>query len=297
MSTRYSDHGINTISDVEIYKASFNIKNNKKQIYHLRMDYNDTVSAFDTIQFFRTSVLPTINNPFVCIISGEDLTFPNQVDIRWQEKKQLELIKGTYNDIINHPLLLHCYIENMDELNSKTSPLPIGINPREMPEYNIDYILKYMNNCSTIKSRDLKVISIHRSRPGDRDIINNLNQTHWKDYVISDGNYYKDTWWQLLQSYPFIICAHGGGIDPCPKVWEALCVGCIPIIKHSTLDDIYSQFPIVIVDNWEPQTISHDNLINWIEKYSKYYDNSVLRSEWVHKLSLIYWKDKIKSHF
>lgn len=297
MSTRYSDNGINTISDVEIFKGNMNIKNDKKQIYHLRMDYNEETSAWDTLSYFRKEVISTINNPFVMIITGEDLTFPNQVDPRWQEYIQLDLIKNTYNDIINHPLLIHCYIENRDSTHNKTSSIPLGMNPREMPDHNIDYITKYMDNYPSIKSRDLKAISIHRLRDGDREIINDLNIKHWSDYVINNGNYLKDSWWKLLQTYPFIICAHGGGLDPCPKVWEALCVGCIPIIKHSALDDVYSNFPVVFVDNWEPNTISLKNLLDWREKYSEYYDNPDIRKSWINKLYLNFWGDKIKSHF
>ena len=297
MSTRYSDDGINTISDVEIYKANMNIKNDKKQIYHIRMDYNGIVCAFDTLKFFRNEVISTINNPFVMIITGEDFTFPNQVDPRWQEYVQLDLIKNTYNDIINHPLLIHCYIENRDSPHNKTSSIPLGINPREMPDHNIDYITKYMDHYSPIKSRDLKVVSIHRLRAGDREIINDLNIRCWSKYVINTGNYSKDSWWNLLQTYPFVICAHGGGLDPCPKVWEALCVGCIPIIKHSALDDVYSNFPVVFVNNWEPNTISQENLLEWREKYSEYYDNPDIRRSWINKLYLNFWGDKIKSHF
>jgi len=293
MSTRYNDYGINTISDVEIFNKSINVKNNEKKIYHLRLDFNIHSSAWETMAFFRNEVFHTINNPFIFIITGEDLTFPNQLDIRWQEPYQLELIKGVYNDIINHPLLIHFFIENRDETHIKTSSLPLGLNPREMPDNNIDYIIKYMNNYSPISSRDLKVISIHRNRPGDREIINTLNKTDWKDFVISSGNYSKDSWWQLLQTYPFIICAHGGGLDTCPKLWEALCVGCIPIVKRSALNDVYSEFPIVIVENWNNNTINISNLIEWRNKYSKYYDNPTLRKEWIYKLYLNYWKNKI----
>jgi hypothetical protein len=152
-----------------------------------------------------------------------------------------------------------------------------------------------MNNFKQIENRPLKVISLHRKRPGDRVIIDNFNNSDWKDFVISSGNYKKDSWWELLQSFPFVICAHGGGIDPCPKVWEALCVGCIPIIKSSAMNDVYTEFPIVIVDSWDTNTISLNNLLKWREQFSEYYDNPVLRNKWVHKLYLNYWKDKIKN--
>jgi hypothetical protein len=96
-------------------------------------DFNTTSSAWETMEFFRKNVLHTINRPFVFIITGEDITFPNQVDVRWQEPYQLELIKGLYNDVLYHPLLIHFFIENRDEIHEKTSSIPLGLNPREMP--------------------------------------------------------------------------------------------------------------------------------------------------------------------
>ena len=296
MSTRYNDFGINTISDVEIFKAKMKIKNNNKKIYHIRLDYNKQTSAWDTLKFFIETVYPQINNPFVMIISGEDLTMPKQVDPRWQEKEQLNLIRKTYDLIINHPLLLHCYIENKDSNHIKTSSIPLGINPREMPRANIDYIIKYMNNIPPIKNRDLKCICIHRTKKGDREIIDKL-KINWKDFIITSKNYRHDSWYKLLQTYPFIICAHGGGIDLCPKIWEALCVGCIPIIKHSSLDDTYDEFPVVYVDSWEKDTITLDKLKNWINEYSKFFDNIEIRKKWINKLYLAYWKQKILNHF
>jgi hypothetical protein len=242
-------------------------------------------------------VLPEIDCLFVLIITGEDITIPNQLDIRWKDPQHLSLIKNTYIDIVNHPLLLHCYIENRDEPHIKTSSIPLGINPREMPDYNVDYLLRYMDYIPPLKTRNIKVICIQRDRPGDREKINKLKISHWSNNVIIDGDYNHDSWYKLLQTYPFIICAHGGGIDPCPKIWEALCLGCIPIIKHSALDDIYQQFPIVFVNNWEPDTINVENLNAWLEKYSKYYDDNELRKQWVSKLFLHYWKEKINSHF
>lgn len=297
MSTRYSNVGINTISDVEVFKCSMYVKHDKKQIYHVRLDYNAHCSAWDNLVFFAERVLPTISQPFVCILSGEDLTFPNQLDVRWREPHNLALIRRVYNGVVNHPQLIHCFIENRDEVHPKTSSLPIGINPREMPNLNIDYIIKYLHSplTSLIENRPLKVISIHRNRPGDREKINILNHTSWKDIVICSGNYSQDTWWELLRTYPFVVCAHGGGIDPCPKVWEALCVGCIPIIKHSVMDDVYSQLPIVIVDEWNETTLAVENLIKWREQFSPFFNDQLLKETWTPKLYLNYWKEQVLS--
>ena len=107
----------------------------------------------------------SINHPFIIIITGEDLTFPNQVDTRWQCPPHLELIKTLYTSIIEHPQLIHCFIENRDEIHPKTSSLPLGINPREMPQSNPDFILNYMKSIPHIEGREPKVICIHNDRP------------------------------------------------------------------------------------------------------------------------------------
>ena len=135
-----------------------------------------------------------------------------------------------------------------------------------------------MDNYTKRKSRPLKTICIHRHRYGDREVINKLKKS-WQDHIIT-GNYYKhDTWYKLLQSFPFIICAHGGGLDPCPKMWEALCIGCIPIVKEfPSMNEIFKEFPVVVVKNWNPETISLTNMEKWIENLAEYYDNLELRN-------------------
>jgi len=298
LATRYSDRGINTISDVEVFKSHMNIKNYKRQIYHVRMDDNKITTPWDTLEFFTETVLPTINRPFVCLVTGEDITVPNQIDPRWQDQHYKSIMRKFYDSIVNHPLLLHFYIENRDEVHEKTSSLPLGLNPRDSPGDNIDFILDYVSSKpEPMMNRQLKAICIHRDRPGDREIVNKFRDSDWKENVITGTHYILWTWYDVLRSYPFIICAHGGGVDPCPKIWEALIIGCIPIIKHSAMDDVYKQFPVVFVDSWDKDTIQTANLEKWRDEYAKYFDDPELRKEWTRKLYLNYWAEKIKSHF
>ena len=43
----------------------------------------------------------------------------------------------------------------------------------------------------------------------------------------------------FLMNTSFTACAHGGGVDPAPKAFEALAAGSIPIIASSALDAAY----------------------------------------------------------
>lgn len=295
LSTRYSDRGINTISDIVIWKAKTHfIKDVKPKIYHIRLDYNHEKSAFDNILHFLNNVLPHIKLQFVAIVTGEDLTCPNQVDVRWNYKEVKQLMRIFHDNIVNNKYCIHFYIENRDEVHEKTSSLPLGLNPREFPNGNIDILLQHMDYGQ--QKRELKAVCIHRMRAGDREHIENIKH-NWKDCIIDNGDYTHESWWNLLKTTEFVICAHGGGRDPCPKVWEALCLGCIPIIKHSVMDDAYYNFPIVFVDNWDVDTINTDNLKKWNEDYRIFYENPIYREIWVHKLYLKHWSTKILSHF
>ena len=43
-----------------------------------------------------------------------------------------------------------------------------------------------------------------------------------------------------MGSYLFTICVHGGGLDVNPKLWEALLIGVISIIRENKpYTDIY----------------------------------------------------------
>ena len=46
------------------------------------------------------------------------------------------------------------------------------------------------------------------------------------EFQHSKGMTHKDFLSHMVQ-YPFIVCVHGGGMDPSPKAWEALMLGMI----------------------------------------------------------------------
>ncbi len=102
---------------------------------------------------------------------------------------------------------------------------------------------------------------------------------------MADGVQHSD-FVKLVASVPFIACAHGGGMDPSPKAWEAIMYGTIPIIQRSTLDDAYSHLPVAFVDSWEEllqpanHTALQEKLQGWIKQLQPYYqDGSELRKK------------------
>jgi len=94
----------------------------------------------------------------------------------------------------------------------------------------------------------------------------------------------KDTW--IAQSeYAFVISPPGNGLD-CHRTWEALCLGCIPIVKTSDLNSLYEDLPVFVVSSWSD--ITGQALENIIETFR----NRQFKYE---KLNLSYWMGKINS--
>jgi len=62
-------------------------------------------------------------------------------------------------------------------------------------------------------------------------------------------------YWDMLAKSAFIISPPGGGVD-CHRIWEALYLKTIPIVKY---DECFSQFkhlPIFFIERWEDVTVS-----------------------------------------
>ena len=85
--------------------------------------------------------------------------------------------------------------------------------------------------------------------------------------------------------YAFVVSPHGNGLD-CHRTWEALCLGCIPIVKTSAIDSLFDELPVLIVKDWSDVTKELlDSTISTFKDKSFNYD----------KLTLKYWMDKINN--
>lgn len=85
--------------------------------------------------------------------------------------------------------------------------------------------------------------------------------------------------------YAFVISPFGNGYD-CHRTWEALCLGCIPIVRTSGLDPLYEGLPVLIVDEWS--SVSMDLLQRTIQEFEK-------KTFDYDRLTLAYWMDRIRN--
>ena len=111
-----------------------------------------------------------------------------------------------------------------------------------------------------------------------------MNQFKNKSFCyVTKVKPYKEYLEDLAQS-KFVLSPAGTGLD-CYRVWEAILVGCIPIIKSSSLDSLYVDLPVLIIDDW--------NQIN--ENFLEYnYRQISLNKYNQKKLFIDYWLNLLK---
>lgn len=88
-----------------------------------------------------------------------------------------------------------------------------------------------------------------------------------------------------MAQYKFTLSPRGLGPD-CYRTWEAMLVGCIPVLHTCYLDGLYSDLPVLFVDRWEDVTP---------EFLEKKYKEISLKKHNVEKLYMEYWWKKIEA--
>ena len=277
------------------------IINEKKIFYNKDYDKINTIfinmrNGILMINFFIINILPKLKKKINLVIAGDDHTFPNSIDIR-SKKSSINDIK-IYKNLIHHKFINKIFVENLDEyIDNNVIPIPLGIDSRHcIPSFQFFLKFENINEKKPLKITNFNMNRTMKGQWEERGKVWNLCNNEWKNYFIETKNLKHEEYLKKMGDYWFTICVHGGGIDPCPKVFDALLIGVIPIIKNNKpLTTIYEELPIVIVDDWDILTINEKKLNEWYEKYKNYFFNKEERKKILYKLSMNYWLDKINN--
>ena len=234
------------------------------------------------LEIFTKQYLHSINTEFVLVTGDEDTTIPYDIPYISME-------------ILNNKYLLCWYAQNCVSTTDKLKQIPIGFNffsiargaiPSWGPQQSIhDQEEDIFRLVRENKGKDrIKLcygnFHLHITNPCRYDVINIVP----KDLVYYEpSSTYRINCWTNMVKYKFVLSPPGNGID-CHRTYEAIALGCIPIVKSSPLDPLYEGLPVIIVQDWSEVTRE------LLEKEYPY--NMDIYSE---KMYLQYWIDKINS--
>jgi hypothetical protein len=231
-----------------------------------------------------------ISDPFILVSGDADESTP--VDIFAHEQDFLRFIES--------PKIIHWFGQNGVVQHPKFSQIPIGLDyhtmsqgqtfwgPQLTPPQQEAMITKIKNEALPLSRRILKA---HANFHFLMTTKYGMDRVRAKELIPSDLVDYetcrvdRETTWRNQSQYAFVISPHGNGLD-CHRTWEALCLGCIPIVRTSPLDSLYEGLPVYIVKDWSD--VTEENLKRVLSDFSQ-------RKFDLNRLTLKYWIDKINS--
>lgn len=236
--------------------------------------------------------------PISVVMGGTDRTFPSSIDKRHSTNGPV--LHRIYRRLLKLQRVCKVFIENMDKRTSdKESPISLGIlyKSAKLPlignyslppvRYSAPYTFTDFNRPNRFPEAEPQFSTRIRVR--------HLVENSWMNMVSTIGPVAPRIFLSKLRRSPFTLCVHGGGLDPCPKVYEAILAGVIPIVRcRPPLTEAFADLPIAFVKSWRRSSINKKKLSDWYEKLSPHYIDPGKRQEVLRKLSLDHWGQKIQ---
>ena len=239
------------------YKITHNYYNYGHIEYSNWENMEDGDAIHIPTEYMNIYLLDKLPKKVVIVCGDSDITFPNNC--------------FTYEDFyrfINDDKIIHIFIQNNTIVHPKVTHMPIGLDyhtlavtdthewGERMSPVNQEALIKNIPRSPFWEREVLCYSNYHFAIRGTyvNDRIDAFNQ------VPKELVYYEPTKVTRINShikmsnYAFVISPMGNGMD-CHRTWEALCLGCIPIVKSSALNCLYTNLPVLIVENWRDVTI------------------------------------------
>jgi len=239
----------------------------------------------DALIKFSYDYLDKIIYPFTLVTGDSDTPITNNLI-------QHESIQR----ILNNSNLINWFAQNLIANHSKLIALPIGLDYHTMWERPNTWGIKQQ----TAIAQEVLLINTLRSSPdladrilagycnwhfqierGDRkECLNKIN----KEFCLFENNFLpRKSTWERQAECMFVISPEGAGMD-CHRTWEALLLGCIPVVRRSRFTDIFNNLPVYIVDDWSEFSFSNGiKIINLFQElefdfnylFNKYWSNKI----------------------
>lgn len=245
----------------------------------------------DLLKYFVNNILPKIQVTFVLVSGDSDLCVPIEA------LSQRETIQ-----LINSPYLLKWFAQNTRiQYNDKIVQVPIGLdyhtifnNPNcnwnlpeecKLPLEQEKILQNIISNSKPFYERIPKIY-VNFSTENDRFKQRNISIKTIPNFLMEINQIFtpRTDNWKKMKEYSFILSPFGIGMD-CHRTWEALCLGCIPIICAPDFQKMFEDLPVLIINDWSKinEKLLNETIILFKDKKFNY-----------DKLTLQYWKDKIQ---
>ena len=229
----------------------------------------DTIFVdFGYFDLFIEKYLPRIQNQFILITSNYgsgDAAVP-----------------GRFGHLAFHPKIYAWFLQNLDrEPEGNLIPIPIGLASRHWLHGNTNVFQQVIEDIQIRKpSKTIPIYVNLTYRPERADCIEYFQNMK----IPSEKFKCLKKYLQDLARSEFVICPRGNGLDT-HRLWEALLMGSYPVVQTSTLDSLYEDLPVVVINRWDEVT----------PEFLRQKKLEFQKESWkLAKLYAPYWFDKVR---
>lgn len=210
----------------------------------------------DSVPLFINEVLEKIRHPFILVTGDSDLA------VNASTIHNIELL-------LSNPYLKKWFAQNLSYDHAKIEAMPIGLdfhsawqNPRHysgryiLPAHQEGELRRICRAAKKFSKRDPLIVCdwIGHSRYGDREearlgIPENAR-------FVPTRRLPRHELWQEYSKHAFVASPSGMGMD-CHRTWEAIALGCVPIVKRSPLARLTEGMPVLVVESWSQVTFEY----------------------------------------
>ena len=254
----------------------------------------ENMKPYDTVYFSNLTLRKIykqlrqiVTKPFILVTGEGDCECPNQI---FETNSEFE-------DFIKWDKLKHWFCQNTLITHPKITLIPLGLDYHTMMYYS--HIRGDRGPKITPIEQEMQLMDLRK-----------IMKPFWERIPVCYGNFqfltttkystdridaikkipsnaiYYDCKHQRKQTFinqtSFAYVASPFGQDyECIRTWEALCLGCIVIIKTCPLDSLYEGLPVVIIQDWSE--VTPEFLQKTLEEYTYKHLTNQFKYEKLHK--------------
>ena len=213
----------------------------------------------DMVPQFVREHLPRRSAPFTLVTGDSDLAVAAG-----------PIAERVLDALTSHPMLVAWHAQNRVFSHPKLHSMPIGLDyhtlsppegggrahpwgARRMPVDQERHLVQIGRSAGPVVAKEPVAFcnwhfAIERGdRRECRRRVNPTAVSFQSDFTTRDAS------WRMNARYAFTLSPAGAGLD-CHRTWEALLLGSIPVVLRSPLDELFTELPVVIVDDWSEVT-------------------------------------------
>ncbi len=219
----------------------------------------------DYATHFFEKVHPKILHPYVLVTHNSDDVAP-----------------GVCAKYLDDPKLLAWFAQNYDGTpHPKMHPIPIGIANACWGHGNVQTLAKVQ--AMPLAKKHLAYMNIVvQTFPSERKVV--FDHLAKRNYCRVEEKVSHEPFLKAIASSTFVVSPRGNGLDT-HRLWEALYLGSIPIVRASSIDPVYEGLPVLVVKEWSE--VSEELLNNAKREMGK-------KSWQMERLSIDYWMKQIR---